>query len=229
MLQAAAHPTHRADIGGKGEGGGFVDRGDQRRAHPLQGEVAGAHHHIRLCEDSAQRLLCRVQEELCLRAVEGGGLPYPGQQAVLQRGGDIQVFTALRGQDDTEMGDRQAIVPHIGFELEGSLLDAAADENRPGLPQAAAGLRRLLQGLGPRRQDDGLHRRLHAEGLSNVPVKGADSIQSGVASRAADVKVCGSEFSRMRLAQRTRLTRFSSAAGACTREERGALGIHVFT
>lgn len=113
------------------------------------------HHHIRLCEDSAQRLLCRVQEELCLRAVEGGGLPYPGQQAVLQRGGDIQVFTALRGQDDTEMGDRQAIVPHIGFELEGSLLDAAADENRPGLPQAAAGLRRLLQGLGPRRQDDG--------------------------------------------------------------------------
>ena len=66
------------------------------------------------------------------------------------------------------MGDRQAIVPHIGFELEGSLLDAAADENRPGLPQAAAGLRRLLQGLGPRRQDDGLHRRLHAEGLSNV-------------------------------------------------------------
>ena len=62
------------------------------------------------------------------------------------------------------------------------------------LPRAAAGLRRLLQGLGPRRQDDGLHRRLHAEGLSNVPVKGADSIQSGVASRAADVKVCGSEF-----------------------------------
>gem|GEM_PF-4809919 len=39
------------------------------------------------------------------------------------------------------MGDRQAIVPHIGFELEGSLLDAAADENRPGLPQAAGGRR----------------------------------------------------------------------------------------
>lgn len=54
--------------------------GDQRRAHPLQGEVAGAHHHIRLCEDSAQRLLCRVQEELCLRAVEGGGLPYPASR-----------------------------------------------------------------------------------------------------------------------------------------------------
>ena len=87
--------------------------------------------------------------------------------------------------------------------------------------QAAAGPRRLLQGLGPRRQDDGLHRRAHAEGLSNVPVKGADSIQSGAASRAADVKVCGSEFLLHASGPANPLDQIQSPRPGRTREERG--------
>ena len=60
-----------------------------------------------------------------------------------------------------------------------------------GLPQAAAGLRRLLQGLGPRRQDDpGSTATPPCGGPVNVG-KGADSIQSGVASRRR-CEVCGS-------------------------------------
>ena len=71
----------------------------------LQGEVAGAHHHIRLCEDSAQRLLCRVQERAAAPVVEGGASCTRASRLSSSAGVTFR-FLRLSGQDDRWETDR---------------------------------------------------------------------------------------------------------------------------